>query len=147
MKIILILISYLTAFIANAMQEPEKPKGLVLFEAISFFENENYEESFRLFNPAYQSGGFIAHAYVTHMIKNKMIKENPIIKKEIPQIGIDLGKIYLDASLAYMDKNNEKKFNKLCLLVNNNNIHAASLMYSLWDKIEKHPETLKKLKN
>jgi TPR repeat protein len=118
--------------------KPDAQVSLDLNTTIGLFETGHWAAAYKGFKRLCEAGGIIGSSYMTYMEEKGYVDPTVVygysVIEAIPEIGKDVSKKYLVASLAFMETEKTEKVKKLATLIVNNNLHAVSLMYRLCQK-------------
>jgi TPR repeat protein len=121
-----------------------------LTNTLDLFEARQWKEAYKSFKRMSEAGGIVGSAYMAYMEEkgyvDPSILHDHFVVESIPEVGQDLSRSYLRASLAYMEPEMETKVKQLAPLVINQNAHAVSLMYKLCTKDPSAFSSLLKIK-
>lgn len=119
-----------------------------LTNTLDLFETGQWKEAYKGFKRISEAGGIVGSAYMAYMEEKGYVDPSIVhghfVVEAIPEVGQDLSRSYLRASLAYMEPEVATRVKQLASLVLNHNAHAVSLMYKLCaDEQNAFPSLLK----
>ena len=119
-----------------------------LTNTLDLFETGQWKEAYKGFKRISEAGGIVGSAYMAYMEEKGYVDPSIVhgrfVVEAIPEVGQELSRSYLKASLAYMEPEVAIRVKQLASLVINHNAHAVSLMYKLCaDEQNAFPSLLK----
>ena len=109
-----------------------------LTNTLDLFETGQWKEAYKSFKRISEAGGIVGSAYMAYMEEKGYVDPSIVhghfVVEAIPEVGQELSRSYLKASLAYMEPEVVTRVKQLASLVINHNAHAVSLMYKLCTK-------------